>query len=548
MNTRGGAKGQVMTEAAEQKSPLSYWPADRSEPVLDRTVGDALRAAALEFGPKIALIEGCEAEKYRRRWTFAELLSASEEVARALLTRFEVGEHIAIWSPNCPEWILLEFGAALSGLTLVTVNPAFQAKELAYVLQQSKAVGLIVAPVYRNRDLLAVVDEARPSLPLLRGVLSLDDWPAFIASASDSQNLPLVTPGDIAQIQYTSGTTGFPKGALLPHRGLANNGRFFARAISAGPGDVWINPMPLFHTAGCGLVTLGALQTGGTQVLPPGFDPALMLRLIESERGTITLSVPTMLIAMLEHSDRTARDLSSWRMTALGGAPVPVDLIRRSEHLLNVQVTIGFGQTEASPYITHTLPNDPNDRWHETVGRALPQTEVKIADPITGETVPRNVLGEICTRGYAVMAGYFDNSAATSAALDAEGWLHTGDLGTMDDDGYCRVQGRLKDMIIRGGENIYPREIEDLLFTHPLVGDAAVIGVPDDTWGEIVVAFIRPAAAGQPSEESLIAHCRQHLATFKTPRHWRFIDQFPQTASGKIQKFALRDLFLHETR
>jgi fatty-acyl-CoA synthase len=538
----------MAVSTAEKNAPLSYWPADHSEPVLDRTVGDALRAAALEFGSRIALVEGEAAKETRRRWTFAELLAGAEEIARALLTRFKTGEHIAIWSPNNPEWILLEFGAALSGITLVTVNPAFQAKELAYVLGQSKAVGLIAAPVYRNRDLLAVVDEVRPSLPLLRDVLSLADWPTLVASGSVSAtpNLPVVKPDDIAQIQYTSGTTGFPKGALLRHRGLANNGRFFARAIGAGAGDVWVNPMPLFHTAGCGLVTLGALQTGGTLVLPPGFDPALMLRLIESERGTITLSVPTMLIAMLEHADRPARNLSSWRMAALGGAPVPVDLIRRAERLLGVQVAIGFGQTEASPYITHTLPNDQNDRWHETVGRPLPQTEVKIVDSITGETVPKNTLGEICTRGYAVMAGYFDNPAATAATVDAEGWLHTGDLGTMDEEGYCRVQGRLKDMIIRGGENIYPREIEDLLFTHPLVGDVAVVGIPDDTWGEIVVAFIRPATTEQPSEESLIAHCRQHLATFKTPRHWRFVDQFPQTASGKIQKFALRDLFLQE--
>jgi fatty-acyl-CoA synthase len=439
--------------ADSEASPLSYRPADRSDPVLERTVGDALRAAAAEFADRIALVAIGEAPQERRSWTFVQLLAEAEVVARALLARFRPGDHVAIWSPNDPEWILLEFGAAFAGITLVTVNPAYQAKELAFVLRQSQVAGLIAAPVYRNRDLLAVVAEARADLPMLREVLSLADFPAFVASGRESsvRDLPVVTPDDIAQIQYTSGTTGFPKGALLRHRGLVNNGRFFARALGAEPGDVWVNPMPLFHTAGCGLTTLGALQTGGTQVLPAGFDPGQMLGLVQSELGTITLTVPTMLIAMLEHADRPHRDLSSWRLTALGGAPVPLDLIRRAERELGVRVAIGFGQTEASPYITHTLPADPVDEWVGTVGRPLPQTEVKIADPDSGEIVPIGDIGEVCTRGYAVMAGYFDNPAATAAALGSDGWLHTGDLGTMDAKGYCRIVGRLKDMIIRGG-------------------------------------------------------------------------------------------------
>ena len=288
------------------------------------------------------------------------------------------------------------------------------------------------------------------------------------------------------------------------------------------------------------------MQTGGTQILPPSFDAGLTLQLIESERASITVSVPTMLIALLEHPERPSRDLSSWRLAGLGGAPVPIALIQRAETALGLRVSIGYGQTEASPYITHTLSDDPNEDWRATVGRPMPQTEVKIVDPSTGATVPTGVLGELCTRGYLVMAGYFDNSEATAAALDAEGWLHTGDLGTMDEQGYCRIQGRLKDMIIRGGENIYPREIEDLLIKHPSVADVAVVGVPDDVWGEIVVAFIRPASAGQPSENDLSAYCRTHLAAYKTPRYWRFVDSFPQTPSGKVQKFVLRDRFLYE--
>jgi fatty-acyl-CoA synthase len=304
----------------------------------------------------------------------------------------------------------------------------------------------------------------------------------------------------------------------------------------------------MFHTAGCGLVTLGALQTGGTHVLPPGFDPGLMLELIEAERGTITLSVPTMLIAMLERAESAGHDLSSWRLATLGGAPVPVELVRRAERMLGLKLGIGFGQTEASPYVTHTYPDDPHPEWTSTVGPPLPQTEVKIVAPGGADPLPIGMVGELCVRGYLLMTGYFDNAEGTAAALDADGWLHTGDLASMDERGYCRIRGRLKDMIIRGGENIYPREIEELLFAHPAVADAAVVGIPDEKWGEVVAAFIRPRAGVRPTEEELFAYCRAHLAPYKTPRHWRFLDAFPQTPSGKVQKFVLRERFLRETR
>jgi fatty-acyl-CoA synthase len=525
----------------------SHWPADNSEPVLERTVGDALRDAAARWGDRVALVDGLPAPAPRRRWTFSALLDEAEAVARALLGRFRPGDHVAVWAANSPEWMLLEFGAALAGLTLVTVNPAYLAKELGYVLRQSRAVGLFVMPVYRERSLLDVVAQVRPELPLLRDVISLGDWDAFVASGSSAQELPSVAPEDIAQIQYTSGTTGFPKGAQLPHRGLANNGRFYARRIGAGVGDVWVNPMPMFHTAGCGLATLGALQTGGTHVLPPGFDPGLMLELIEAERGTITLSVPTMLIAMLERAESAGRDLSSWRLATLGGAPVPIELVRRAERMLGLKLGIGFGQTEASPFVTHTYPDDPHPEWASTVGPPLPQTEVKIIGPGDGDPLQIGTVGELCVRGYLLMTGYFDNPESTAAALDADGWLHTGDLATMDERGYCRIQGRLKDMIIRGGENIYPREIEELLFAHPAVADAAVVGIPDEKWGEVVAAFIRPKAGAQPTVEELFVYCRAHLAPYKTPRHWRFVDAFPQTPSGKVQKFVLREHFLRES-
>jgi fatty-acyl-CoA synthase len=331
---------------------------------------------------------------------------------------------------------------------------------------------------------------------------------------------------------------------MLPHRGLVAVSRMFAEVNQASPDDVWINPMPMFHTAGCGLATLGALQTGGTHVLPSGFDPAQMLDLFQAEGGTLMLSVPTMLIRMLDEQALRPRDVSSWRLAMLGGAPVAPELVRRAREQLGVAVTIGFGQTEASPYLTHTRPDDPNPHWMETVGPPLPGTEVRIVDPTTGDTVPVGMIGEICARGPGIMTGYFEDPEGTARALDADGWLHTGDLGSLDEDGYVRVQGRLKDMIIRGGENIYPREIEDLLLSHPDVADVSVVGVPDAEMGEQVAAFIRPVAGRTPDPDQLMAFCRDRLAAYKTPRVWHTVEEFPQTASGKIQKFVLRDRYL----
>jgi fatty-acyl-CoA synthase len=357
----------------------------------------------------------------------------------------------------------------------------------------------------------------RSSVPSLEAIIPLSSWSDFLRSGTADITLPDVRADGVAQIQYTSGTTGVPKGARLTHRSLANNGRIYARTIGAGPNDIWVNPMPMFHTAGCGLATLGALQTGGTQVLPSGFDPELMLRLFEEERGTIMLSVPTMLIRMLEHPSRGDRDLSSWRLVTLGGAPVAPELVRRAESF-GIKVAIGFGQTEASPYLTHTLPDDPNPDWVTTVGRPMAQTEIKIIDPETKKTVPLGVIGEICARGYSVMKDYFDSPDATREALDIDGWLHTGDLGSLDDRGYCRVQGRRKDMIIRGGENIYPREIEDVLHDHASVSAVSVVGIPDADLGEILVSFVQLKTGAKIGEQELMDFCRSRLAYFKVPR------------------------------
>ena len=379
----------------------------------------------------------------------------------------------------------------------------------------------------------------------MREIIPLSSWPDFAKSAEPARRLPDVRPVDVAQIQYTSGTTGTPKGARLTHRGLVNNARIYARTIGARAEDTWVNPMRMFHTAGCGLATLVALQTGGTHVLPSIYDPELMLRLFEEERGTIMLCVPTMLVRMLEHPSIGKRDLSSWRLVTLGGAPVPPELVRRAE-TLGIKVAIGYGQTEASPYLTHTLPDDPHPEWVATVGRPMAQTELKIIDPATGETVLLGTVGEICARGYSVMRDYFENPEATREALDAEGWLHTGDLGSLDERGYCRVQGRRKDMVIRGGENIYPREIEDVLHEHPSIFAVSVVGVPDADWGEILVAFVQVKAGEEVDEKQLLEFCRSRLASFKVPRIWRFVSRFPLTASGKVQKFVLREAFIKE--
>ncbi|HEX5503148.1 MAG TPA: AMP-binding protein, partial [Thermomicrobiales bacterium] len=531
--------------AENTTAALSYWPADRSEPVRELTVGGLLREAAAAAPDQVALVAGVPDPAARRRWTYAALLAEAERAARALLGRFRPGERVAVWAPNIPEWVVLEYGAALAGLTLVTVNPAYRAQELAYVLRQSGAAGIFLVPEYRTNPLAATLAQVRPELPALREVVLFPDWADFLAAGAAAARLPDVTPDDTAQLQYTSGTTGFPKGARLSHRGIVNNARYCAQRLGAAPGEVWLNVMPLFHTAGCGLVALGAAHGRGAQVLA-SFEPGLALELLERERVTIGGGVPTMLIALLEHPDFPRRDLAALRCVLSGGALVPPDLVRRVEAALGVPFSIVFGTTECSPVLTQTRLDDaPVDRA-ETIGRALPQTEIQIADPVGGAAVPIGALGELCARGYLVMQGYHDLPEATAAAIDPAGWYHTGDLATMDERGYCRVEGRLKELIIRGGENIYPREIEQVLFAHPAVGDAAVVGVPDERYGEQVAAFVRPAPGGAPTEEELCAYCRERLAAYKTPRHWVFVEQFPLTPSGKVQKFRLREQFVRE--
>ncbi|MET9912353.1 AMP-binding protein [Streptomyces sp. NPDC006476] len=523
---------------------MSYWKGESGEELRDETVGALLRHAAETAPDTPALVEGVPEVAERRRWTYAALLDEAERAARALLGRFSPGERVAVWANNIPEWVILELAAALADITLVTVNPALRASELQHVLGHSRAAGVFLRREYRGNPMAQTLDEIRPDLPNLRTSVLFEDWKDFCAEGSTDRTLPQVDASAPAQIQYTSGTTGVPKGVVLNHRAITNNARLaYVRTFGLGPGEPQLNPMPLFHTAGCVLATLASIIALGTHVLPPHFDPGLMLNLTESERCVVVGGVPTMLIAMLEHPSLPHTDLSSLRYVLSGGATVPPELVRRVEQAFGVPMSVIYAQTEASPGITITrLDNTPEDRA-ETVGRPLPRTEVKIVDA-AGEVVPTGVTGELCTRGYHVMTGYLNAAADTAAAIDTDGWLHTGDLGSMDDRGYCRIEGRLKDMIIRGGENIYPREIEQTLAAHPAVAEAAVIGLPDPVWGERVAAFIRRTPGSTSSEKELFDHVRTHLAPHKTPRTWVFVDAFPLTGSGKIRKNALREAYV----
>ena len=516
----------------------------RAEPPLrDDTIGELLAWAAERAPDHVALVTGTRDLSASRQWTYAELHADALRTARALAQRFAPGERLAVWAPNIPEWVVLEFGAAMAGLVLVTVNPAFRASELEYVLNQSRAAGIVVIPEFRGNPMLATVEEVMQSCPELRRVIRFDQWDEFVAAGDDPTiKLPDIDPLDAVMIQYTSGTTGFPKGAVLHHRGLVNNGAHVLERAGVRDGDVTLTAMPLFHTAGCVLCVLGAVSKLATQVLVEAFEPGLVLQVMERHGVNALMVVPTMLVALLEHPDFAATDLSAVRTVASGGSTVPAHLVATFEASLGATFTIVFGQTECSPIASMTSPSDSVDDKGNTIGTPMAHVEVKVVDSDSGATVPIGQIGEFCTRGYHVMHGYFENPEATSAAIDADGWLHTGDLCAMDERGYLTVEGRLKDMIIRGGENIYPRELEEVLFAHPAVGDVAVVGIPDDKWGEQVGAFIRAAPGMTIDKAELFEYVREHLAPHKAPRHWYVVEQFPLTGSGKIQKFKLREL------
>jgi fatty-acyl-CoA synthase len=523
------------------RTPLteSYTVGPSEPPILDLTVGDALRASATRAPEQLALF----GTKDDRRWTFAELLRDCEAGARALVQRYSPGDRIAIWGQNLPEWVLAEYAIALAGQVIVTINPNLTADEAAYILEQSGSSVVLASANYRGRNLTQISQELQQRLPGLREVIALDAFTELVEEGRAlTVDLPSLDPGDLVMIQYTSGTTGFPKGAALHHRGLVTNGLHTALRNNVSAGDTMLGAMPLFHTGGSVLAVLGAGTVGAALALIEEFEPGHLLEAIETHRINTLAAVPTMFIALLEHPNYPSTDLSSVRAMTSGGSTVPAPLVQRFEAEIGAPFTIVFGQTEMSPVATMTYPDDSLDDKANTLGLAMPHVEVKIVDT-EGKTVPIGKPGEFCARGYLVMREYYKNPTATAESIDADGWMHSGDLCTMDERGYCRIVGRLKDMIIRGGENIYPREIESVLFQHPGVADVAVIGIPDEKWGEIVAAIIRPSGADQPSVAALREWVRANLAAHKTPAQWYRVEEFPLTGSGKVQKFRLLEMW-----
>lgn len=525
----------------------SHWKADVSQPIWQMTAGDALRRAAQLAEGRTALVEAVPngmpslagAAATDRRWTYAELLADAETCARWLLTRFRPGDHICLWAPNVPEWVIVQYGAALAGMVLVTANPSLRDEELAHVLTRSRARGLIHATNFRGSDMAATAQRVADT-SLIHVLLA--DVAEAIATDFGDEPLPTVPPLSPAQMQFTSGTTGRPKGALLRHQALVTNAAFVAARIGQAE-DVVVTPMPLFHTAGSVLGVLGAVTTLSTLVLPVVFDPALMLRSIAAERATVTSGVPTMLSAMIEELAGADYNLSTLKVVYSGGAPVAPELLSRVERHFGCPLVSVYGQTELSPIVCATdIEDDVADRA-ATAGRPLPQVELRIVDAGSAATVLIGAEGEVQARGYQTMVEYFDQPDATAATILPDGWLRTGDLGTIDNRGFVRITGRLSDMIIRGGENIYPAEIEAALLRHHDIAEAAVFGVRDPHWGEMVAAAIRLQSGGPlPLADTLKQHCRELLSPQKTPTEWFIVENFPLTASGKIQKFALADM------
>ena len=519
----------------------SYFPARTDTEIRDITVGDLLKQIATDHPDRVAMIEIDDAGDARQQWTYSDLMEISERLARALANRFAAGEKVVVWAPNIPEWIFMEYACGLAGLVLVTANPSFQAGELRYVLEQCGAVGLFMVDEFRGNPMQEIAEKAVSGNDRIREIVNLAD--ALTLPAGDREvALPAVAPDDAAQIQYTSGTTGFPKGAVLSHKSLVNNARLYCARKQVGRHSVWANFMPLFHTAGCATGALGCLQAGCRMLLIKRFNADVVAKLIEEQGVTTCFAVPTMLFELLDALDRKRRDMSSLEVISTGGAPVPPELVRRVRERLGCHLLSAFGQTEHSPMICLNPIEATEEQIVETAGQPLPWTEVSIRTPSGDAVLPVGEVGEICARSYAMMIGYHDNPTATRTAIDNDGWLRTGDLGSMNAQGFVRVTGRVKDMIIRGGENLFPAEIEAVIVAHPQVRQVAVVGLPDEKWGEIIAAFILCDTA--PEIPLLKAHCRRHLSPQKTPAIWIRVPEFPLTGSGKVQKFAIRDRFL----
>ena len=521
-------------------------------PLLDETIPHNLARTVAEHGERDALVS----VEQGLRYTYAEFSEAVDRVARGLMAiGVAKGDRVGIWSPNYAEWVLVQYATARIGAILVTINPAYRSSELEYVLNQSQVSVLVAAEALLTSDYRSMIDEVWDRVPTERVVyIHTGDWDGLVEAAEAVTRGKLedrsaqLAPDDAINIQYTSGTTGFPKGATLSHRNILNNGLFIGEACRYTKADRVCIPVPFYHCFGMVLGNLACTTHGSAMVIPAaGFDAAATLRAVAAERCTSLYGVPTMFIAELGDPGLADCDLSSLRTGIMAGSPCPIEVMRQVVDEMNMrEVTIAYGMTETSPVSTQTSADDPLEKRVTTVGRVHPHVEIRIVDPDTGETVPRGTSGEFLTRGYSVMLGYWNDPQRTAEAIDADGWMHTGDLAVMDDEGYVNIVGRIKDMIIRGGENVYPREIEEFLYTHPDIVEVQVIGVPDVRYGEGIMAWVQLRDGAETTAEDVKNFCRGSIAHYKVPRHVKFTDSFPMTITGKIQKFKMREQSIQE--
>ena len=544
---------------------LSHAQGASTPPLREHTIGQQLAHTVAQHGSREALVVPYQGV----RWTWTELAERADAVAAGLLALgLQPGDRVGIWAPNCAEWVLTQFGTARAGLVLVNVNPAYRRSELEYALNKVGCKALVLAPALKSSDYLAIVNDLAPelatstpgqlqaaALPQLRWVVRLGEastsgmlnFNALAGMATPASRAQLAAIGptlnatDPINIQFTSGTTGHPKGATLTHRNILNNGFFVGEAIRLTEHDRLCIPVPLYHCFGMVMGNLGCLTHGATMVYPAeAFDPLSVLQTVQAERCTALYGVPTMFIAELDHPRFAEFDIGSLRTGIMAGSPCPIEVMKRVQAQMHMtEVTIAYGMTETSPVSTQSAVDDPLDKRVATVGRVQPHLEVQIVDEM-GQPVPHGTTGELCTRGYSVMQGYWNDPAKTAEAVDAQGWMHTGDLATMDAEGYVNIVGRLKDMVIRGGENVYPREIEEFLYRHPAVQDVQVVGVPDLKYGEELCAWVVLRSGASATADDIRTFCKGQIAHYKVPRYIRFVDAFPMTITGKVQKFVMR--------
>ena len=555
------------------KTLPSYTSGTAEQPLIGMTIGDMFDATANRYPDNDALI----VLHQNIRWSYRELQAEVNRCARALLSiGVKPGDRIGVWSPNRYEWTVSQFATAKVGAILVNINPAYRLHELEYALNQSEARFLISADSFKSSDYRHMIYELAPELkmcaegqlkcaklPHLQGVINLDSnkhpgmwsWNEFMlgSEAATQEAVDEVQAqlqfDDAINIQYTSGTTGFPKGATLSHHNILNNGFFVAESMRFTDQDRLVIPVPLYHCFGMVMGNLGCITHGATMIYPEeGFEPGAVLRAVHQERATALYGVPTMFIAELEHPEFNDMDLSSLRTGIMAGSICPTEVMKQVIEKMHMsEVQIAYGMTETSPVSTQTGANDPIAKRVSTVGRTQPHLESKVIDPATGRIMPRGEIGELCTRGYSVMLKYWNNDKATAETIDEAGWMHTGDLAIMDDEGYIQIVGRIKDMVIRGGENVYPKEVEEYLYTHPAISDVQVTGVPDKKYGEELIAWVKlHPGAEDVTAEALREFCKGKITHFKIPRYFKFVDQFPMTVTGKIQKFKMREISIEE--